>query len=121
MAHELERAWGSVKVRSVSLPPKQIKVGSEIEVSALIDLGALTADDVRVQLYYGQLNTDGVIDGDAHAVDMVAGKPEGGAVKFSARLSYDTSGERGISVRVLPKHPFLRTSFVPHLITWASS
>jgi starch phosphorylase len=118
----LERSWGNVKIRSVSLPPKQIKVGSVIEVSALVDLGQLSAEDVRVQLYYGQLNTDGVIDSDAHAVDMVAGKAEGnGAVLFSAKLTYETSGERGISVRVLPNHPFLRTSFIPHFITWASS
>ena len=47
------------------------------------------------------------------------GKDGNGAHKFTAQVAYDTSGERGLSVRVLPHHPYLRTSFLPGLITWA--
>jgi len=38
---------------------------------------------------------------------------------YTAKLRYEDSGERGISVRVVPKHEYLPTPFLPKLITWA--
>ncbi|MBL8163444.1 MAG: alpha-glucan family phosphorylase [Anaerolineae bacterium] len=116
---KVRSAWRHIQVRSVETPEKQIKVGSEIEISAMIDLGQLTPKDVRVQLYYGNLNTQGYI-GDGQAVDMTSnGNNSNGTCKFTGRVTITTSGERGFSVRVLPYHPYLPTSFVPGLITWA--
>ncbi len=116
----LETAWKQVKVRSVDIPLKQVKVGAEMEIHTVVDLGSLTPKDVRVQLYYGGLTTRGEIGADGQAIDMDAqGKDSSGAYKFSTHIAYDTSGERGLSVRVLPHHPYLRTSFLPGLITWA--
>jgi starch phosphorylase len=116
---KVRSAWRHIQVRSVEIPHKQIKVGSEIEISAMIDLGQLTPKDVRVQLYYGNLNTQGFIDG-GQAVDMTSnGNNSNGTCKFTGQVTITTSGERGFSVRVLPYHPYMPTSFVPGLITWA--
>ncbi len=119
----LQTAWRQVRVRSVELPPRQIKVGSDIEISAVVDLGQLTPDDVRVQLYWGGIDTRGdITSAGAEAVDMTpAGGGENGIWRFTARLQYTTSGERGLSVRVLPHHPSLATPFLPGFITWAQS
>jgi len=118
---KLNGAWKFVKVRDVKISQTQIKVGSNIEVSAQIDLGQLTPEEVRVQVYYGKLTTLGTISDKAEAVDM---KPSGvngdGSCNFTAKVTYDTSGERGLSVRVMPYHPYLHTSFLPGMITWAS-
>jgi len=117
----LEKAWKQVQIRSVDIPHTQVKVGSDMEIHAIVDLGSLTPKDVRVQLYYGGLNTRGEIGADGQAIDMKAnGKDGNGAHKFTAHIAYNTSGERGLSVRVLPHHPYLRTSFLPGLITWAA-
>ncbi len=117
---KLNGAWKFVKVRDVKISQTQIKVGSNIEVSAQIDLGQLTPEEVRVQVYYGKLTTLGTISDKAEAVDM---KPSGvngdGSCNFTAKVTYDTSGERGLSVRVMPYHPYLHTSFLPGMITWA--
>ncbi|NWG17085.1 MAG: alpha-glucan family phosphorylase [Chloroflexi bacterium] len=120
---QLRRVWSKVRVSSVEIPSKLVKVGSEIEINALVDLGELTPDDVRVQLYYGDLNTRGEISAqNGGVVDMQpAGQESNKQHRFTARISYDTSGERGLSVRVLPYHPYLRTMFIPGLITWASA
>jgi starch phosphorylase len=119
---KLDKAWRHIHIRSVEIPEKLIKVGSEIEVTALVDLGQLTPKDVRVQLFYGQLNTQGYITNNAQAVDMIAsGVESSGTCRFTAKVQYVSSGERGISVRVLPYHPYLHTSFLPGLITWANS
>ena len=65
----LEHVWPGVQIRSVEIPQQQVKVGTEIEISALIDLGQLTPEDVRVQLYFGDLNTRGDLQ-DGEAIDM---------------------------------------------------
>ncbi len=117
---KLNSAWKFVKVRDVKISQTQIKVGANIEVTAMIDLGQLTPEEVRVQVYYGKLTTLGTISEDAEAVDMKgSGVNSDGTCKFTAKVTYETSGERGLSVRVMPFHPYLHTSFLPGMITWA--
>lgn len=119
--NKLQSVWSQVHIRHVELPQKLIKVGTEIDVTALVELGQLTPKDVRVQLYFGKLSTDGYINEEAEAIDMTAKGVDGnGAARFTTRITYNTSGERGLSVRVMPYHPYLHTSFLPGLITWAS-
>ncbi len=117
----LQNAWRQVRVRGVELPPRQIKVGTEVEIGAVVDLGQLTPDDVRVQLYWGDIDTRGDITSErAQAVDMTpTSGSDNGIWRFTARVQYNTSGERGLSVRVLPHHPALSTPFIPGFIIWA--
>ncbi len=118
---KLNGAWKLIKIRDVQISKTQIKVGSDIEVNAYIDLGQLTPDEVRVQVYYGKLTTLGTISEQAEAIDMKAsGVDNDGICKFTAKVTYDTSGERGLSVRVMPYHRYLHTTFIPGMITWAS-
>lgn len=118
----LEKVWKNISIKDVQINENHIKVGSDIEVNALVHLGELTPQDVRVQVYYGPLNTRGAIDDTGVAVDM---QPAGngaaaGEFRFSARIKQASSGERGLSVRVLPHHDYLPTPFQPGLITWAN-
>jgi glycogen phosphorylase len=119
--NNLDHAWKQVKVHDVRVESTHVKVGSEIEVTATVQLGDLTPDDVRVQLYHGQLNTRGEIgDLGGDCVDMQpVGNGTGGLYTFAGHIRYMTSGDRGVSVRVLPYHKFLHTRFLPGLITWA--
>ncbi len=115
------RNWDQVQVVDLEIARNEIKVGSNTTVTATVQLGDLTPDDVHVQTYYGQLDSRGVITNNAEAVDM---KPDDdpnddGNYTFKTRLAYDSSGERGISVRVLPKHPNLANPFSLSLIRWA--
>jgi starch phosphorylase len=43
-----------------------------------------------------------------------------GTFTFEAALSYDSSGDRGLSVRVLPNHPDLPDPFLTGFIRWAN-
>ena len=116
----LDSAWKNISIRNVDVSQKTVKVSSELEVDATVDLGVLKPEDVRVQLYYGALTPRGEIGAVGQAVDMHPNGANGsGEYRFTARVAYDTSGERGISVRVLPSHPCLPTPFVPGLIQWA--
>ena len=117
--------WGAVRIEKVEVTPQQVKVGDDLTVRALVDLGALEPNDVNVQIYYGTLDSrNQLIAGEA--VNMKhCGKANGASDEtvheFCADLSYYTTGKRGLSVRVLPQHPDLADPFQTGLITWASS
>jgi len=114
----LDNAWEQVRVRDVRVDQQQVKVGNKVEVAATVHLGALKPEDVSVQVYFGTLTPRGAIE-QGSAVDM---KPVNGNGEsdytFAAQIECDSSGERGISVRVLPKHTYLPTPFQPGIIRW---
>ncbi len=117
---KIAAGWDKIKIGKVDVSDQSIKVSADLSVEAEVNLGKLTPDDVRVQLYYGPLSTRGEIGEVGEAVDMQpVGAAENGSYRFATRVAYHTSGERGISVRVLPYHQALPTLFVPGLIRWA--
>ncbi len=117
----LETVWSQVAISNVDINETRVKVGTEIEVTATINLGKLTPADVQVHLYQGQLNTHGEIGelGGEYVIMTPNGNGKSGVYTFKGTATYTTSGDRGISVRVLPYHEYLPTVFQPHLITWA--
>lgn len=116
----LEQVWSQVNVQKVKVDKTQITVGSQINVEAVVNLGQLNPDDVRVQLYYGALDSQGNFSDKGHAVDMTtAENGNQGEYVFTTKVKYEESGECGVSVRVVPYHDYLPTVFQPGLITWA--
>ncbi|MEP7291720.1 MAG: alpha-glucan family phosphorylase [Chloroflexota bacterium] len=117
----LNDAWGKVRVDKVEASETTLKVGNDLEVTAQVQLGPLKPEDVQVQLYYGQLNPRGEIGDNATAVTMQLVRANGseGGYTFNAQVHYMTSGERGLSVRILPNHESLPTPFQPGMIRWA--
>lgn len=115
--------WHAVRVDRVEVEPQRLTVKDEINVRAYVDLGALKPEDVVVQLYYGSLDSRGEIVA-GEAVDMEHCCPEDrnpsrNTHEFYATLHYTTTGERGLSVRVLPRHDDLADPIMTNLITWA--
>lgn len=115
----LQHAWPSIAVIKVDVGERVVKVGAREEVYARIRLGQLKPEDVRVQLYYGSLDTRGnILNGEAF--DMSVKEDHGdGTYTFVAAHRYNETGDYGLSVRVLPYHEFLHTSFQPGMIVWA--
>lgn len=110
--------WSEVKVRRVIVPSVEVKVREEIEIVAHIDLGSLSQKDVKVQLYLSPLDTNGALSDDGDVYDMDYIKRNGDEYIFSTKITYAHSGDRGLSVRVLPNHEFM-PALQPGLITWA--
>ncbi len=115
-------SWNGIRISDVHVSEQEVHVGSEIEVSALIALNSLTPADVRVEAYYGTLTARGDINVGAQSVEM---RPESmtpaenGSYRFKAKIVYETSGDRGISVRVMPNNPSLPSPFALGVMTWA--
>lgn len=117
----LDHAWAQVKVEKVDVSENLLKVGADLLVTASVQLGPLQPTDVQVQLYYGQLTPRGEIGSPATALNMelVGANGSSGSYTFKANVHYDTSGERGLSVRILPNNESLPTPFQPGMIRWA--
>lgn len=118
----LTQVWPKVKVLRVETSGDELKIGSEQQVRAWVELGDLTPEDVTVQLYYGTLNTHGeIISGDTLNMTPIAGSngTTPNIYGFETQVAYRSTGQHGLSVRVLPCHEDLPTPFQRGLIRWA--
>src|SRR5439155_14026227 len=115
----LMRGWHGVKVGPVEASGGDpLHVGSELNVKAKIHLGALTPDDVQVQLFHGLVDNMGEIPRPATAPMGTNGSAEGGVWVYEGVIPCRSSGQFGYVVRVLPKHADLATAFEPGLVCW---
>jgi len=114
-------AWPQVRLEAVETSVEgDLRVGQAVDVRARANLGALTPEEVRLEVYLGRLDPGGELV-EAGATPMQVVKAEGpGRYLFQAEaVPCRLSGLHGFSVRVLPFHPDLSTPFLPGLIVWA--
>jgi starch phosphorylase len=113
--------WSRVRIESVTADSLDgVQVNSEIKAQAEVSLGALTPDDVSIELYVGLVNANNEIVG-ARAIPM---RPvvDGGDGRYRFEVSSVAccrSGLHGFTVRALPRHSDLGVSYLPGLIVWA--
>jgi len=116
----LRERWPEIRVDRVQTEvPAEIKVGAEFQVRAQVHLGALEPKDVTVQLYYGPMDTKGVIPkGDVIAMECAESNGDGNHV-FIGAIRARASGRYGYALRILPHHEDLSNPHEPGLILWA--
>ena len=114
-------SWQQIKVERIHASvPKELKVGASLDVTADVKLGGLTPDDVRVELYYGQMDPAGSLP-TASKASMTAGRRQGDVCTFNGRVACGDSGMCGFTVRVLPYHPDAVIPYEVPLIAWADA
>jgi starch phosphorylase len=113
--------WPEVRVEAVTTGALgELKVGDRINAQAQIRLGALTPDDVSVELYSGLVDAKGEIVEPQTTPMSYAGPGDRDCHRFEAgSVACCRSGLHGFTLRVLPRHPDLTTAFMPGLIVWA--
>jgi starch phosphorylase len=129
---EMRRAWQEFAVREVTMNASngenggeevnprqpQLKVGSELTVRALIQLGWIPPQDVSVELYHGPTDSWGNIR-EGMAIPMAYDKAgNNGEHWFTGRMECRSTGHHGVAVRVLPNHPDQSNPFDLGLILW---
>jgi len=116
---KLDRVWSDVAVLEVDHDSGDVEIGSKAEVRALVRLGYLQPCDLCVQVFYGMLDTIGNIR-EGQSVDMAIVSEDGDNIyTFVTEHTYDTTGNVGFSVRILPYHDHLHSLFMPQKIVWA--
>jgi starch phosphorylase len=116
----LHQHWPEVQVVGVETDARGVlSVGTEVEVRASMQLGHLRPEDVLVETYEGALDPNDEI-ADGRATPMAFVRVEKGLSLFVGRVRCESSGRRGCTVRVLPRHEDLAHPFEPRLIVWGA-
>ncbi|MBN2471413.1 MAG: alpha-glucan family phosphorylase [Anaerolineae bacterium] len=116
----IKREWGKINIKRVEASSEALKVSEDLQVKAWVNLGSLKPEEVKVQLYFGRLDTQGYIQ-NGQAVDMeVTNQWDDGTYEYTGSTAYLDSGERGISVRVLPHHETLDGIHQTGMVHWAN-
>ncbi|MFQ5859613.1 MAG: alpha-glucan family phosphorylase, partial [Anaerolineae bacterium] len=118
----IQEGWPQIRVETVDTEPvTELQVGGKVRARARIHLGALTPDDVTVELYLGRVDPDGeIVEAEATPMQLVEPDGEDHYLFEASVVPCRKSGLHGCTVRVLPRHPDLTTPFLPGLIVWTT-
>ncbi len=112
--------WSDVAMADISHDGgDEISVHSEITIRAQVRLGAIDPTDVSVRAYYGTIDDAGNLSGAKDVVMDHMRELGKGVHLFESRITCDTTGRFGYSVRILPSHPRLIHPVDMGLICWA--
>jgi starch phosphorylase len=100
--------WPGVRVEHVEgVAPKHPEVGATLEVRAYVALGALSPEDVDVQLVHGPTDENDCIVGSSLTPLAVVETYDGGRYCFAGSIALDRAGAFGYTVRVVPRNAHL--------------
>ena len=129
---DMKQAWPEFAVMDVimevnhgdaneQLNPRwpQLKIGARLSVRTLVKLASISPDDVSVELYHGPVDTWGSIkDGSAVRMEYKEQSDKEGEHWFVGSMPCTQTGQQGVAVRVLPRHPDLVNPCELGLILW---
>ncbi len=101
----------------------ELEVGAVLNVTAEVKLGRLEPEDISVQIFYGHVNSAGVIE-EGQIADM---RYEEGTLspdrtaRFKGTIDCRNSGKQGFSLRILPRHRDLVESYEPGMVLWEAT
>jgi starch phosphorylase len=92
--------------------------GDFLTVTAFINLGGLTPDEIQIELYHGAMSSGGFIVGAGRSPMRAIGH-DGSIFEYQVRIECANTGMQGHTVRLLPKHEALIHPYRTGLIKWA--
>lgn len=110
--------WPRVSMRVDGVEKREdVLVGGSVGVTVRAALGDLTAEDVSVEVYFGQFDSAGEIRQGEIVRAHHVGREDGEEI-FRAEIPCRISGRYGFAARVVPRHADLVNPFTPLLLTW---
>jgi len=118
----LREHFANIRIERVSDNMDRVggaRIGRDIHVEAVVDLGGLDPADIRAELYCGPLDGDGQLSrGEAMPMEQVADAADGRA-RYTVKMPCKRTGMTGYTVRVLPRHEILQDPIEMSMIRWA--
>jgi starch phosphorylase len=115
--NKLKHAWDSLKIVKIESNAKPVMQREDpLSVTAYLELGSLSPEELRIELYHGSVSTQTREIVNAHMSEMQFAGKEGALYRFQVSVECVNTGLQGHTVRILPKHSALvhpyRTGFV---------
>ena len=117
---KIEANWAKVSILEVKQEgPDELAIGERLTITALVHLGELVPEDVKAEVYYGQLNPEGKLV-DRRLLLMEPVQSENGVYLFRSTLMCRQTGKFGYHIRISPHHAHLMPSHYSQglLVTW---
>jgi glycogen phosphorylase len=114
----IRRSWPGLEIIVEGRREGQLSLGEGVDIHAWVRADGLRAEDLSVELVFGQANEEIVVP--QHALPMHYSKRElDGSFYYDVHLQPSETGSMGYGVRVLPSHPALVGKHDMGLIRWA--
>lgn len=116
---KIKHHWHHMAIKSVETGSMDaLKVGDSLKVHVWIQLNELSPEDIKVELYYGALDSHHeYIQGETMQMKFMD-ISEYGDHHYEGAIPCNTSGRQGFSIRILPCHPDMVTPVIPGYIQW---
>ena len=120
---QIFRVWPQVRIvadRDIhGLAEYASKSGETVGLGVTVQLGSLTPEDVKVEIYYGRILEGTIRDGKSELMH-VARQVDASTYEYSGSLAIDDGGEYAYSYRIVPSHEGLFNPMDLPLIRWAN-
>ncbi|MCX8130384.1 MAG: alpha-glucan family phosphorylase [Clostridia bacterium] len=118
----MERNWSQVGIiaeKSMNQLKEQKSVsGDTISIGTAVNLGNIDPSSVKVELYYGYVGKNSIIENPEIEEMKLDGKLDSSTYRFSCNIKLVEGGEYGYTIRVVPHHSDLINKFDMGLIRW---
>ena len=113
-------AWSDVAIREVVPRSRgELNVGESMHVEVLVHLGALSPDDVVVELYHGPTAGAHELSRGEIVRMSVVGGPVDRVYRYAGEIPTKTSGAHAFAARVMPWNADMSHPYETSLIRWA--
>ncbi|MDR0464505.1 MAG: alpha-glucan family phosphorylase [Treponema sp.] len=119
---KLHQSWDNLKIVRIESNAKPVmQRGDMLTVTAYLDLGSISPNELQVELYHGAISnqTSGINPLEAKKAEMKWLRDEENLNLFQVRVECTDTGMQGHTVRILPKHDALIHPYRSGFIKWA--
>ncbi|MBR3152086.1 MAG: alpha-glucan family phosphorylase [Clostridia bacterium] len=112
--------WNEIEItQDENVNDVQLTAGDVIEVKCNVKLPNFNPDNVSVQVYYGQISDNGIVN-NVYITEMKRKEEneEKDKYEYSAKIKLMNGGNFGYTFRVMPKHDMLLDSENLNLVKW---
>ena len=103
----VRQAWSGVRVEHVEADGAEPSLGAVLDVRVTTSLGALSPEDVCVEVVYGRLGEDDELVEPSYVTLTADDSAQAPHTRFAGSVELGHPGPFGYTIRVLPSHPLL--------------
>jgi starch phosphorylase len=117
---KLKDSWDQLKIVRIEANTKPVmQRGDLLNVTAYVDLGQMSPNDLQVELYHGTVSNQNKEITNAHRTEMKWTGSKDNLNMYHVKVECADTGFQGHTVRILPKHEALIHPYRTGLIKWA--